>query len=417
MKVLFFIFGFVLFFYSNSNAQWINCESNLYIENQFEPLLVDTVKFGENFTSGNNFQELFMNVYEPKDDTSSYRPAIVLAFGGSYIQGAKEDVRPICEELASKGYVCAAIDYRLIDAFVFPDSVIMLDEGLKARADMIAAIKYLRWDADNDNKWRINPDYIFVGGVSSGSITALMTTYFNEGDSSDVADWMKPIIENNGSYEGDSHLEYTKDYSYKVSGVSNFLGATVDIDFVDEGEPMVVGIHGTADDVVPYGEGFINFLGFPIFKLYGSQLIHERALEQNIQSSFISVAGGGHGEFLQDENLPWLDSIINTTVLDFHNYVLCPETSGVNELSNEIAFNISPNPASDFIKIGVPNQNVKSSYFINVYGIDGKLKKSKLISDSDNYVDISNFNTGMFIIKINDRSGKYLGAQSFIKKL
>lgn len=416
MKKLFYVFGFVLFFNTNSNAQWINCNSNLYIENQFEPLLVDTVKFGENFTSGNNFQELFMNIYEPKGDTSTYRPAIVLAFGGSYIRGAKEDLRPICEVFASKGYVCAAIDYRLFDAFVFPDSTVLMDEGLKARADMIAAIKYLRWEADNGNKWRINPEYIFVGGVSSGSITALMTTYFNKGDSLDVADWMKPIIENNGSYEGDSHFDYTKDYSYKVSGVSNFLGATVDIDFIDEGEPIVVGIHGTADDVVPYGEGYIKLLDFPIFKLYGSQLIHERALEQNIHSSFISVDGGGHGDFLKDENLPWLDSIINTTVFDFRNYVLCPETSEVNELSNKIAFNISPNPASDFINLNIYDNTVDLDFIIKIYSIDGQLIKSKKQNKSNVKIDISSLQNGIYFVNVSDESGNNLGNRSLIKK-
>ncbi len=380
------------------SGQWINCEAGLLKDSLFEVKLADTVKFGENTTPGGIFKELYMHVYEPVNDTSTYRPALVLAFGGAYIKGDKEDVKPICEMFASRGYVCAAIDYRLFDAFKLPDSTVILDIGLKAREDMIAAVKYLKWDADNDNRWKINSDYVFVGGASSGAITALSVAYLNEKDSVDLKDWMRPILEDNGGYEGKSTLEFAENYDYKVVGVANMLGAMADLDYIDEGEPIVVSIHGTNDDVVPYGAGDIKLLNIPVFKLYGSSLVHKKALEENIHSSFISVDGGGHGGFLKDSSLPWLDSMVNTTLNDFYDFVLCPESSKVANSAASTGFEVYPNPAKDFISVRWGNNRL-NSINIDLLTLDGIKIKSFNGVDNKKRLKVSGLKGGAYLIK------------------
>ncbi len=392
-------------------GQWINCSDNNYQDSIYTPVFSDSIQFGENYTIGGKFQKLFMDIYIPEEDTSSYRPAVVLAFGGAYIRGERADVEPICKMFSSRGYVCATIDYRLFDALKFPDSTVILDEGLKARADMIAAIKYLKWDAANENRWRINPEHIFVGGASSGSITALLTTYFNEKDSTDVKDWMKPVLEDNGWYQGDSYFDYTENYDYNVSGVANMLGAIIDLDYIDKGEPLHVGIHGTEDDVVPYGEGYIKLLGIPVFKLFGSSLVHQRALEEDIHSSFISVEGGGHGDFLKDGS-PWLDSMIRTTLKDFHDYVLCPEETGLDFIP-AYTVRLFPNPASDYLIIS----STKEFDNLNaiVYNMNGDIVLIKNISTEDNRLDIKNLPTGFYTLKLTDKNGANPGLKRFIK--
>ena len=395
------------------SGQWINCGSKLLRDSLFESKLVDTVKFGENTTPGGKFKELYMHIYEPVGDTSTYRPALVLAFGGAYIKGDKEDVKPICDMFASRGYVCAAIDYRLFDAFKLPDSTVILDIGLKAREDMIAAIKYLRWNVDNGNKWKINPDYIFVGGASSGAITALSVAYFNEKDSVDMEDWMKPVLEDNGGFEGKSTLPFAEGYNYNVSGVANMLGAVVDLDYIDEGEPLVVSIHGTDDDVVPYGEGDIKLLNIPVFRLYGSSLVHNKALEEGIHSSFISVEGGGHGGFLKDQNLPWLDSMVNTTINDFYNFALCPENSDLTEEVNGFSFDIYPNPAVDYLRISSTGKDDKM-LDVEVFTIDGdKVKEFKNINIKD-ALDIKDLGKGLYLLKIIDAKKHLFSQKAFI---
>lgn len=395
------------------NAQWINCDSNLYIDSVFTPVLTDTVKFGENYTPAGLFKELYMHVYQPKEDTSSYRPTLVLAFGGAYIRGNKEDVRPICEDFASRGYVCVSIDYRLVDIIAFPDSSIILDVGLKARGDMIAAIKYLKWDAANGNKWRINPDKIFVGGASSGAITAMSVAYFNENDSVDIKEWMKPIIESNGGFEGSSSFDFAVDYDYKVVGVANMLGAVVDLEYIDEGEPLIISIHGTDDDVVPYGDGFITVFDIPVFRLKGSSLVHERALEQNIKSTFISVEGGKHGDFLKDENLPWLDSMVNRTLHDFYDYVLCAEPSSIFENeSNKYDIRLYPNPTSDKLKFkNIENKNTERITY-KIFSISGQIVTEGLIDLSKESINIRDLNNGLYVIRISN--GTDVFTKSFV---
>ncbi len=394
------------------HSQWIDCDSNNYQDSVYSNITIDTVQFGENYTVGGTFQKLFMDIYSPSEDTSSFRPAIVLAFGGAYVRGERADVKPICEIFSSRGYVCAAIDYRLFDALKFPDSTVILDEGLKARADMIAAIKYLRWDAAHENRWNINSDYIFAGGASSGSITALMTAYFNEDDSLDVKEWMKPIMDDNGGYEGDSYFDKTANYSYNVSGVANMLGAAIDLDYIDEGEPIHVGIHGTEDDVVPYGEGFIKLLEIPIFKVYGSSLVHQKAIEQNIHSSFISVEGGGHGDFLKDGS-PWLDSMINTTLKDFYDYVLCPEKTSSYDVSDN-SISLAPNPASDYIEVLYSDFNNNAD--VLVYSLNGDIVKTQNISPKNNRIQISDIPIGLYTLKLIRPDGTILGIKRFVKQ-
>ena len=408
------IFLLIGFLPKQTIAQWLNCDNGKYMDSIYSSKLVNTVEFGENYTAAGKYQKLYMDVYVPENDTSEYRPVVVLAFGGAYIKGEKEDVKPVCKIFNARGYVCAAIDYRLFDKFVFPDSAVILDEGLKARADMIAAIKYLRWDADNENRWRINPDFIFSGGASSGSITALMTAYFNENDSLDLKDWMKPVLTANGGYEGDSYFDYTGNYNYNVSGVANMLGAITDLNYIDKGEPLHVGIHGTEDDVVPYGEGYIKLLDIPVFKVYGSSLVHQKALEENIHSSFISVDGGKHGDFLKDGS-PWLDSMMNTTFNDFSRLVLCPEYSKTNDLNNT-GITISPNPANDYLKISIYPHAELSEDRVLIYDIDGRLLINELY-DNKIGIDIKSIPKGVYFVKIIDNNNRKYGVKMFVKAL
>jgi len=94
-------------------AQENGCDNQRYINEIFTDVTSTTVKFGENYTFGGDFQELYMDIYEPMGDTRTDRPVIVFAFGGAYVQGDRTQVTSFCEEFARKGFVAAAIDYRI----------------------------------------------------------------------------------------------------------------------------------------------------------------------------------------------------------------------------------------------------------------------------------------------------------------
>jgi len=93
------------------NAQIEGCDGSRYQDDIFEDIKVTTgIKYGEGETFSGIFQELFLDVYEPANDELERRPVIVLAFGGSYIGGNREDLEFLCEAYARKGYVAVTID-------------------------------------------------------------------------------------------------------------------------------------------------------------------------------------------------------------------------------------------------------------------------------------------------------------------
>ncbi len=64
------------------------CGGGRYISEVFTAIdSTAGVLYGNNTTFGGNNQDLFMDIYEPVGDTAPMRPAVVLAFGGSFITG------------------------------------------------------------------------------------------------------------------------------------------------------------------------------------------------------------------------------------------------------------------------------------------------------------------------------------------
>ena len=126
------------------------CDGSRYVSQVFTT--VDTtmdVWYGNNTTYAGNNLDLYMDIYQPTGDVAAMRPAIILAFGGSFISGEKEDMHSLCLYYASRGFVAVTIDYRLYDGpfFPFPDSAAMTDVVIKAVGDMKASIRFLREDA------------------------------------------------------------------------------------------------------------------------------------------------------------------------------------------------------------------------------------------------------------------------------
>jgi len=79
-------------------------------------------------------------------------------------------------------------------------------------------------------------------------------------------------------------------------------------------------------------------------------------------------------------------------------------TSGFNEVYNvNNRIDVFPNPTTD--KISFITDKVIKDARLNIYSITGNLVKSELI-DSDNSIDVSNLNTGVYLVKIETKQGK-----------
>lgn len=94
-------------------------------------------------------------------------PAVVMIHGGGWRSGNKNQMQDMAIEIASKGYSCFAIEYRLSLEAKYPEGVI----------DVKNAIKFIK---DNAIKFNVDPDKIAVLGCSSGGQMAALIGTTNE---------------------------------------------------------------------------------------------------------------------------------------------------------------------------------------------------------------------------------------------
>jgi predicted esterase len=271
-----------------------------------------------NYSANTDFpaKDLLLDIYQPAGDAVTNRPLVILAFGGGFIGGDRGQMEPIARAFAQKGYVAAAIDYRIVtntdDQMLlapFPFSTTTADQKramvrdviVKASADMRAAIRFFRHQAATGNAYRINPEKIFVGGASAGAITALYTAYV---DNVTEDPNLTTTYNANGGLEGNTDLpapnsllgSYT---STNLAGVINISGALLDVNVVDANDPPLYSAHGDSDDVVPYNSGQFSVVvsgiavNIPI-TFYGSKAITDRAIAMGVRNVLLTIPDGEH---------------------------------------------------------------------------------------------------------------------------
>lgn len=236
-------------------------------------------------------QDLKMDIYEPLGDTLSRRPLMMFAFGGGFIIGAKEDedARALCDSFARKGYVTASINYRL--GMNVADASSGERAVYRAVQDWSAAIRYLKEFA---NTYRIDTNFVFAGGVSAGSISAMHAQYMSEAERplSTYASGL-PFPAPDLGCKNCSGNAYA--HSPRVKALINAWGAIGDTNWIaaNEATPMV-SFHGDLDAIVPYGHGFPFTALITLPAVDGSSLIHPRLQHLGIYSEFYPFPGEGH---------------------------------------------------------------------------------------------------------------------------
>lgn len=330
------------------NAQnALGCDGKRYVQDVFtDTTHAKSIPFGKNLASTLG-ASLLMDVVEPKGDVLAKRPLIILAFGGGFVTGARNEqyMLEICKTYTKKGFVCATIDYRLYDfAKGFPDSLKITNTVVQAIHDMKAAIRFFRKNAGETNTYRIDTANIIVGGVSAGAITAMHVAALDSTDT--MPTWLRNIVKTEGGFEGNAG---TPGYSTAVKGVLSLSGGLYQKEFLDKNDPPFFAYHGTKDDVVPFG------YGLNVYKFYtdGDSSTNAYARSLGIKSSLITVQGGGHtdiynplGAFSSN-----LTDYLNKSAL-FMKQLVCGEsiTLPTQEL-NDQAVKVYPNPSYDAITV------------------------------------------------------------------
>jgi hypothetical protein len=346
-----------------------NCGNGRYINDVF-PNVTKTsdLIFGNNtttdYSTGTVYnQTLRLDFYEPTGDVAVQRPLIILAFGGAFITGQRTDMDSICIALAKKGYAAATIDYRLIypsvaNYFVVgTSSSLLIDEVIKASADMKAAIRFFKRDAATTKTYRIDTTKIILGGASSGAIAAVQTAYsasVNENPGVTTA------YNNNGGFEGNTDLPAPNNLrptytATGIAGVLNIAGAVLDTNLIDANEPPIYSAQGSADEVVPYNYGQLSFNGTPVpLFVYGSNLITTRAKNIGLKNELYTIPGGNHQS---PGTQPYISKII-TDVSAFIQSIVCSSTLPVTLVS----FNVNSSNCDAVINWQTATENQGSLY-------------------------------------------------------
>jgi len=281
-----------------SNAQSSPCNDFRFLQVIFtDTQSTDDVKYGENTTIGGVSQDLLMDIYEPQGDTASTRIAIVLAAGGAFSGGDRGDLKALCENFATRGYVAIAIDTRPFDLTLnaATTETQMLDWLFKAATDVKAAVRFLRQETDDGNLYGINPEAIFIGGVSTGALAATHAAMVSSSDNVGTA--FEAVVAANGGWEGNSN-EITA-FPSAVRGVVSYSGGLVDASWLDGAGPLFIAFHDESDSEIPFTSGAFSPGGVTSpLSIEGSSLLAQQADALSVFHELNSSTGSGHVSYL-----------------------------------------------------------------------------------------------------------------------
>jgi acetyl esterase/lipase len=369
-------------------AQFV-CGTDRFRTNVFPQVTVTSnIQYGSN---PNGTTNLLMDVYEPQGDTLSRRPLIIFAHGGSFISGSKETdnaIVDLCNRFARMGYVTASINYTLgFDVFP-PNPESAARTVVRSVHEMKAAVRYFRKDAATVNQFRIDPDNIFVGGSSAGAFIALHLAYVDQPSE------IPPGVDTTG-LNGLEGICGNPGYPSHAKIVINLCGALGDTAWMRGNTTPVVSVHGTNDNVVPYGSAIINFLGtFPVMEVDGSASIYEQAQKLGIHSDLLTFNGDGHVPY--QTNTAKMDQTASF-VRDFiYDYLCTLASTGDSGPISDLK--LWPLPIQDILHYAFDQNNLPLTFTIN--DASGRTLLSHTISSAFGSISLAGIPAGIYIITI-----------------
>ena len=220
-------------------------------------------------------------------------PCIVMLHGGAWQGGSRKDfsvgekekngkVGPSwIETIASKGYVTAAVSYRLAPKYKFPAMI----------EDARAGVRFLR---DNAKTYHIDSKRFGAIGFSAGAHLALLlglcdkSAGFDVGDNTEVSGQVQCVVD----FFGPTDLSlYSASPGLEDGYMVPFLGKECKTDpkiykrvspitYVTKDAPPVLLLHGTFDLIVPTKH---------------SELLFKALTDAGATAEFITFPFAGHG--------------------------------------------------------------------------------------------------------------------------
>jgi pectinesterase len=122
-------------------------------------------------------REMHLDLYLPQQKSTNVSqhlfPIVIMIHGGGWRSGYREMEKPMALFLASEGFICATVEYRLSGEAKYPASVIDIQKAIK-------------WLKDQYKKYNIDIKEIALYGCSSGGQIAALLGTNNWGHKSDI---------------------------------------------------------------------------------------------------------------------------------------------------------------------------------------------------------------------------------------
>jgi acetyl esterase/lipase len=227
------------------------------------------------YSSSDKIKESYrqFDLYQPANDSAIKRPLIIWLHGGGFKYGSKnaKEIKIWGNEFAKRGYVVAALNYRLSKKHPVRKFKDLVEACYDAVDDVQQAVEYFK---TNSVKLNIDTNKIILAGNSAGAVIALQTVYSNRADLQNVIDSNKTIAKT-GNYN-----------PLNIAAVINFWGALFDDDWLNRTKVPIVSIAGAKDKIVPIDTKGVAF--------FGALAIHKKADALHITNDIKVYEGYGH---------------------------------------------------------------------------------------------------------------------------
>ena len=358
MRHLSIVFCFFALLQQTQAQQWV--------DKQYSYDSIYNLSYGTAVNFNGSTETLQLDLYLPVcTDSSARRPLLLLAHGGAFLEGNKNDqsIHYLCRQFAQRGYVTASIGYRLgmigdesawncnypnYSCVFATDSAEWYRAYYRAVQDGKGALRYL---INRHEQFRIDTANVFVGGESAGAFLALGLALLDTlperpAQTYAIGSANKPAANtNNCSYNTgevfansiprpdlgglEGNIEPTQ-VKYTIKGVANIYGAMLSdlLRLRPQGKPKpaIYSFHQPCDIVVSidsnrvmWGLSWCFTNGYNCFgigntpKVYGSRVMRNwntsGGYGYNIRSEFTAVNFPysfvlGQGSCLDQVNTP-----------------------------------------------------------------------------------------------------------------
>ncbi|MHC9538130.1 MAG: alpha/beta hydrolase fold domain-containing protein [Vulcanimicrobiota bacterium] len=218
-------------------------------------------------------ENLYLDLYTPQG-IQKPAPLAVWIHGGGWVQGSRSQLGPGADELISRGFIVASLDYRLAPKHPWPAQF----------DDVRRAIDFLCSNADHYN---IDADRIGVWGGSAGAhLASLLALVGIQNDGAAPVRRVKAVVDFCGPSDLLS-LDFPEPLQRMLEAVfppgdrqKEMLKEASPVEYVTADAPPFLIIHGEYDNLVPPAQ---------------AQLFYTRLLKAGVPAELIIVKNAGHG--------------------------------------------------------------------------------------------------------------------------